>query len=113
MHDNDWFRVNDKQIIKMSKIGEIVKSKNYTRKINSPFLIYDDFESVLVPENNGKQISDECYMNKYQNYVAVVLIINWCVLLINLPRLLSHIYIKILFISLSLISYIRFSFDSF
>ena len=46
MHDNDWFRVNDKQIIKMSKIGEIVKFKNYTRRINSPFLIYDDFESV-------------------------------------------------------------------
>ena len=29
--------------------------KNYERKIKSPFIIYAVFESILVPENNGKQ----------------------------------------------------------
>ena len=30
----------------------------------------DDFESILVQENNGKQNPDEYYKNKYQNHVA-------------------------------------------
>ena len=38
----------------MSKKGEYVKFKNYERKIKSPFIIYADLESVLVPEDNGK-----------------------------------------------------------
>ena len=29
--------------------------KNYERKIKSLFMIYADFESILVPEDNGKQ----------------------------------------------------------
>ena len=29
--------------------------KNYERKIKSPFMIYADFESILVPEDNGKK----------------------------------------------------------
>ena len=32
-----------------------VKLKPYKRKIMSPFMIYPDFESILVPEDNGKQ----------------------------------------------------------
>ena len=50
----DWFKINDKQIIIMPKKGEFVKFKNYESKIKSPFIIYADFESILVPENNGK-----------------------------------------------------------
>ena len=39
----------------MPKKGEYVKFKNYERKIKSAFIIYADFESILVPEDNGKQ----------------------------------------------------------
>ena len=33
-------------------------------------MIYADFESILVPENNGKQNPNESYNNKYQKCVA-------------------------------------------
>ena len=46
----DCFKINDKQRIIMPKKGELVKFKNYERKIKSPFIIYGDFESALVPE---------------------------------------------------------------
>ena len=51
----------------MAKEGEYVRFKNYERKIKSPFMICADFESILVPEDNGKH---ESYTNKYQKYVA-------------------------------------------
>ena len=31
---------------------------------------YADFESNLVPQNNGNQNPDEPYINKYQNHVG-------------------------------------------
>ena len=33
-------------------------------------MIYADFESILLPEVNGKPNSDESYTNKYQKHVA-------------------------------------------
>ena len=33
-------------------------------------MIYADFESILVPENNEKQNPDESYTNKYQKHIA-------------------------------------------
>ena len=69
-HINDCFKINGKQNIKMPKIGEYVKSKNYERKIKSPFMIYADFQSILVPEYNGKQNPDESYTNKYQKHIS-------------------------------------------
>ena len=36
---------------------------NFERLIKSPFIIYADFESILVPENNGKQNPNEFYTN--------------------------------------------------
>ena len=42
----------------------------YDRKIKPPFIIYADFYSILVPEDNGKQNLAESYTNKYQKYVA-------------------------------------------
>ena len=33
-------------------------------------MIYANFESILVPEDDGKQNPDECYTNKYQKHVA-------------------------------------------
>ena len=38
------------------------------------FLIYADFESILVPEGNGKQNQDESHTNKYQKHVTC----NYC-----------------------------------
>ena len=54
----------------MPKKGEYVKFKNAERKIKSPFMIYADFESILVFEDNGKQNRNEFYTNKYQKHVA-------------------------------------------
>ena len=39
----------------MCKEGEYVKFKNYESKIKRPFIIYADFESALVPEDNEKR----------------------------------------------------------
>ena len=33
-------------------------------------MIYADFESILVPENNGKENPNESYTKKYQKPVA-------------------------------------------
>ena len=47
----------------MPKKGEYVRLKNFERKIESPFMNYTDFESILVPEDNGKQNPNETYLN--------------------------------------------------
>ena len=54
-HIKDCFKINGKQKIVMSKKDEYVKFKNHERKIKSAFIIYAHFESILVPEDNGKQ----------------------------------------------------------
>ena len=61
--------MSNKEII-MPKKGEYVKFKNYKRKIKSPFIIYADYESILIPKNNGKQNPREFYKNKYQKHIA-------------------------------------------
>ena len=38
----------------MPEKGETVNFKNYERKIRLSFMIYADFESISVAENNGK-----------------------------------------------------------
>ena len=43
--------------------------RNYTGIVKSSFMIYVDFESILIPENNVKQNPDKSYTNKYQNHV--------------------------------------------
>ena len=69
-HIKDCFKINDKQRIIVPKKGEYVKFKNHERKVKPPFIIYADFESILVPENNGEQNPEECYTNKYQKHIA-------------------------------------------
>ena len=54
-HIKGCFKINGKQTIKMPNKGEYVKFKNFKRKIKSPFMIYADFKSILVLEDNGKQ----------------------------------------------------------
>ena len=54
----------------MPKKDEYVKFKNFDRKITLPYMIYVDFESILVPEDNEKQNPNESYTDKYQKHVA-------------------------------------------
>ena len=54
----------------MLKKGVFVKLENYERKIKSGFMIYTDYESILVPENHPKQKPEESYTNKYQKHIA-------------------------------------------
>ena len=64
-HMTDCFKINGKHRFIMPEKGEYFKFKNYERKIKSLFLIYTDFESILVREDNGKQNPEESYTNKY------------------------------------------------
>ena len=64
-HIKDCFKINGKQRIIMPKKGEYVKFKNYERKIKSSFIIYADFESILLPEKNEKQNPEKSYTSKY------------------------------------------------
>ena len=54
----------------------------------SKITIYADFESILVPEDNGKQNPEESYTN-IKNMLLAVMALNWYVLMINLVNLLS------------------------
>ena len=38
--------------------------------MNLPFIVYADFESILVPINNGKQNPEESHRNKYQKHIV-------------------------------------------
>ena len=69
-HIKDCFKINDKQKNIMPKKGEYVKFKNFKRKLKSPFMTYADFESILVPEDDGKQNPSGFYIKKYQKHVA-------------------------------------------
>ena len=69
-HIKYCFKITHKQTIKRPKEGEYVKLKKIERKIKSSFMIYADFESILVPEDNGKQNPNESYTNTYQKHVA-------------------------------------------
>ena len=66
----DCFKTNAKRTIKMPRRIECVKFKNFDRKIKLSFMIYTDFESILVLEDNGKQNPNEPYTNRYQKHVA-------------------------------------------
>ena len=71
-HVNDYFQINVKQMIQIVKKDETFKlkrNKSIQEKILK-FIIYVDFESILVPENDGKQNPDKSDTNKYQNTVG-------------------------------------------
>ena len=40
------------------------------KNMNSPFLIHADFESILQPEDNQRQIPGKSYTNKYEKHIA-------------------------------------------
>ena len=62
-HIKDCFEINGKQTIIVPKKCEYIKFKNFGRKIRAPFMIYADFENILV-------LTLESYTNKYQKHVA-------------------------------------------
>ena len=64
---NMKFPVKARDIHKFERMREF---KYYERKIKSPFMIYTDFQSILVAEDIGKQNPNEFYTNKYQKHVA-------------------------------------------
>ena len=63
-HNKNCFKINGKPRFIAPKKSEYFKFKSYERKIKSPLIIYADFKSILVPENNGKQNPEEPYSNK-------------------------------------------------
>ena len=65
---NKWLRWLKN--LKKKLIKKYFRFKNYERKVKPPSTIHADFESVLVPEDSGKQNSHEPYTNKYQKHVA-------------------------------------------
>ena len=69
-HIKDFFKSNGNQRIIIPEKDKYVKFRNYGRRIKSPFTIYADFESILVPKDNGKQNSKQSYTNKYQKHIA-------------------------------------------
>ena len=69
-HIKDCFKINGKQTVKINEKIEHVKFKNFERKLKSLFIIYTDFESILVLEDNKKQTKNESHTNKYQEHVA-------------------------------------------
>ena len=58
------------KLLRCLQKGEYVKFQNFERKTKPLFIIYLDFESILVPEDNGKQNPNETYNNKYQKHVG-------------------------------------------
>ena len=69
-HIKNCFKINGEQRIIMPKKSKYVEFKNFERKLKSPFMIYTDFEIILVPKNNGNQNPNESYTNKYQKHTA-------------------------------------------
>ena len=72
----DCFKINRIQRITMPNKVEFVKFKNVERKMKSPFMIYSDFEIILVLEDNRKQNRNESYNKNIKNMSLVVMVMN-------------------------------------
>ena len=94
-------------MIKMLKKGKYVRLKNYERKIKSPFMIYANSESILVPQGIGKKNPDKSFTEKYQKHVACSYDYkSVCVEDKFSKSLVSHTSVKLLF-TISLIVWLR------
>ena len=82
----DCFEINGKQKI----IRLYLKFKSYEKNIRSPFMACVDFESILVPEDNGKQNSKESYANKHQKHIACSYGYKIVCVMISLVNILKH-----------------------
>ena len=72
----DYFKTNGNQRIIMPKKDQYVKFRKIKKRIKSPFIIYADFESILILEDNKKQNPNKSYANKYQKILLAVFDIN-------------------------------------
>ena len=57
-------------MLKTTKKVNSLDSNIINGKKKSSFMAYGDFQSILVPEDNGKQNLEESYANKYKKHVA-------------------------------------------
>jgi hypothetical protein len=71
-HKETCIQVNGVQATKLPKEGTKIKFKNYKHQVPAPFIIYADFESILVPDNERKmdETSDESHTTRYQTHQA-------------------------------------------
>ena len=65
-HVNDCCKIRDKQMIKIPKKDELFVFKIYEKSF---FMIYEDFECILVQWNNWKEDPVASYTNKYQKHI--------------------------------------------
>ena len=71
----NYFKINGKQMINMLKNSEYIRLKNCERKIKSSFVIYSDFEIILVQEDHGKQNQNESYKSLVEMLFTMLLIV--------------------------------------
>ena len=60
-------------------------------------MIYADFESILVPEDNGSQIQKSLIRTNIKNLLLPVMAVNYYVLIISLVSLLRNTSAKMKF----------------
>ena len=71
-HKETCIQVNGVPATKLPKEGTKIKFKNYKHQVPAPFVIYADFESILVPDKERKmdETSDESHTTRYQTHQA-------------------------------------------
>ncbi|CAB3982135.1 Gastrula zinc finger [Paramuricea clavata] len=72
-HRETCLQVNGVQTTKFPKEGTKIKFKNHRNSMPVPFVIYADFESILVPEeknDKSENSEDESRTNRYQTHQA-------------------------------------------
>ena len=82
--------VNGEQIIKIGKKVETVKFKNYTKKLKLSFMIYANFVSFLITENNGRLVKMSLIPINIKIMLVLLMVTNYCVLMTSIASLLSH-----------------------
>ena len=78
--------INSKQSVKLEK--GFISFKNYSRQIYAPFKIYADFECILKNLDNGLLIMIFHTKETIKTIFLVVLLIKFCVLIINIAKTL-------------------------
>ena len=63
-------------MIIMPEEGEYIRFKSYEWKVKSLFMIYADFESILVSENYGEKSQTSHIRANIKNILLAVMVIN-------------------------------------
>ena len=94
MLNKSCFKVDSKQKIIISKKIDYVQFKNYEKKLKSQFISYANFESILVPEDNGKRNPEGSYTKYIKNILVEAMAINCYVFMMSLVSLLRNTQAK-------------------